>query len=102
MEHRDETTSLISVGKVSGTNVYDTEGNHLGEVEDVLIEKTTGVIACAVVTVGGLLGIGGTFQQVPWNALTYDTRQGGYVVGVPLGRPEAEGEAAFAPPVALA
>ena len=100
MEHKDETASLISIGKVSGTDVYDTDGNHLGKVEDVMIEKTTGKIACAVVTFGGLLGIGGTFHQVPWHGLVYDARQGGYVLGIPL--TQSNGESAFSPYVAVA
>lgn len=100
MDHRDETTSLISVGKVRRTDVYETEGTHLGRVEDVLIEKTSGLIVCAVITLGGVLGIGGTYQQVPWHALTYDTRQGGYVVGIPLGT--ADGDDAMVAPIAVA
>lgn len=99
MEHRDETTSLISIGKVRDTDVYDTDGNHLGRIEDILIEKTSGAVACAVVTFGGLLGIGGTFHQVPWHGLTYDTRQGGYVLGIPLS--QADDAPAFTSAVAV-
>jgi hypothetical protein len=39
METRDETVSLISAGKVQGTNVYNTDGDSLGEVYDVMIDK---------------------------------------------------------------
>lgn len=95
MEHRDETTSLISIGKVKNTDVYDTEGNHLGVVDDVLIDKRTGVITGAIVTFGSVLGLGGDERQVPWNSLKYDTRQGGYVLGVPLRQPD--GAPAFSP-----
>ncbi len=94
MDAPDETTSLIAVGKVSGTDVYDTDGVHLGVVHDVLIEKSSGLIACAVVTFGGMLGIGADYHQVPWHSLKYDTRQGGYVLGVPL--TQANGDLAFA------
>ena len=37
MEKTDETVSLISAGKVQGTNVYNTGGDSLGEVYDVMI-----------------------------------------------------------------
>ena len=42
METRDETVSLISAGKVQGTNVYNTDGDSLGEVYDVMIDKRQG------------------------------------------------------------
>ncbi len=79
---REETTSLISSDKVEGTSVYDTAGNDLGSVHSVMIGKTDGKVSYAVLSFGGFLGIGANYYPVPWNALKYDTRQGGYVTGV--------------------
>ena len=81
MEQKDETVSLISAGKVQGTNVYNTQGDSLGEVYDVMIDKRSGKIAYAVMSFGGFLGMGNSYHPLPWNTLKYDTRQGGYVVG---------------------
>jgi sporulation protein YlmC with PRC-barrel domain len=80
----DETTSLISAGKVQGTSVYDTSGQRLGEVHDVMIDKMSGKVAYAIMSFGGFLGIGERYHPLPWNTLKYDTRQGGYVVGLTL------------------
>jgi hypothetical protein len=33
---------------------------------------------------GGLLGIGERYHPLPWATLKYDTRQGGYVVGLTI------------------
>jgi hypothetical protein len=82
MEQRDETASLISAGKVQGTNVYSTQGESLGEIYDVMIDKRSGKIAYAVMSFGGILGMGNNYHPLPWNTLKYDTRQGGYVVGL--------------------
>jgi len=82
MEQKDETTALISAGKVQGTNVYNTQGEALGELYDVMIDKRTGKIAYAVMSFGGFLGVGNDYHPLPWNTLKYDTRQGGYVVGL--------------------
>ncbi|MGU3496469.1 PRC-barrel domain-containing protein [Xanthobacteraceae bacterium A53D] len=95
MEHKDETTSLIAIGKVKNTDVYDTDGEHLGVVDDVIIDKRTGQIAAAVVKFGTVLGLGGDTHQVPWNSLKYDTLQGGYVLGVPVRK--EDGAPAFSP-----
>jgi hypothetical protein len=82
MEKLDETTSLISASKVTGTNVYNPAGEHLGTVYDVMLDKRSGKIAYAVRSFGGFLGMGERYHPLPWATLKYDTRQGGYVVGL--------------------
>jgi uncharacterized protein YrrD len=57
MENRDETVSLISAGKVQGTNVYNTDGDTLGEVYDVMIDKVSGKVAYAIMSFGGFLAL---------------------------------------------
>jgi hypothetical protein len=94
MEHTDETVSLISAEKVQGTPVYNTQGESLGELEDVMIDKRSGKIAYAVMSFGGFLGVGNDYHPLPWNTLKYDTRQGGYVVG--LTKQQLEGAPRFA------
>jgi hypothetical protein len=82
MEQLDENAQVISASKVTGTDVYNTAGDHLGEVKDVMIDKRSGKIAYAVMSFGGFLGLGEQYHPLPWATLKYDTRQGGYVVGV--------------------
>ncbi|MGK9232856.1 PRC-barrel domain-containing protein [Inquilinus limosus] len=94
MEHREETTTLISGDKVAGTEVYNTAGEHLGEIHDVMIDKVSGRVAYAVMSFGGFLGIGEKYHPLPWSALEYDTNQGGYVVN--LSREQLEGAPVYA------
>jgi hypothetical protein len=82
--HTDETSSLISADKVKGTDVYNTGGDHLGEIHDMMIDKRSGKIAYAIMSFGGFLGIGERYHPLPWSAMKYDTRQGGYVVGLTI------------------
>ena len=96
MENTDETVSLISASKVQGTNVYNTDGDSLGEVYDVMIDKRSGKVAYAIMSFGGFLGVGEDYHPLPWNTLKYDTRQGGYVVG--LTRQQLEGAPTYAEP----
>jgi hypothetical protein len=84
MEKLDEDASVISASKVTGTNVYNTDGEHLGEINDVMLDKRSGKIAYAVMSFGGILGIGERYHPLPWVTLKYDTRQGGYVVGLTI------------------
>lgn len=78
----DETDRLISSDKVDGTNVYSRNGDHLGTVHDVMIDKRTGQVEYAIMSFGGFLGIGESYHPLPWRTLTYDTTMGGYVVDV--------------------
>jgi hypothetical protein len=89
----DPNGRLISADQVNGTTVYDTQGDKLGSVEDVMIDKVSGRIAYAVLNFGGFLGIGGQHHPLPWGTLKYDPAIGGYVVG--LDRRVLEGGPAY-------
>jgi len=91
---RDETSQLIAGDKVSGTAVYNQQGESLGTIEDVMLDKLSGRVAYAVMSFGGFLGIGARYHPLPWSVLTYDTSLGGYVVN--LSRQQLEGAPTFA------
>jgi hypothetical protein len=78
----EETTDLIGSNKVDGTAVYDRDGTKLGTVYNFMVGKRSGKVAYAVLSFGGMLGIGGSYYPLPWNTLTYDTSKGGYVLGI--------------------
>jgi PRC-barrel domain len=77
---RSETRTLIAASKVEGTAVYNRQGESLGSVYDVMIDKRSGDVAYAVMSFGGFLGIGQSYHPIPWDILDYDERQRGYVV----------------------
>ena len=76
----DETLNLISADKVIGTAVYNRQGDRLGSVYGLMLNKLNGQVAYAVMSFGGFLGIGENYHPLPWRMLTYDTSLGGYVV----------------------
>ena len=76
----DETLNLISSEKVDGTAVYNRNGDRLGTVHHLMIDKFTGTVEYAVMSFGGFLGIGESYHPLPWSALTYDRQMGGYVI----------------------
>ena len=69
---------LIESDRVEGTSVYDPQGNNIGSIKRLMIEKISGRVAYAVMSFGGFLGIGAEEHSIPWNKLTYDTGFGGY------------------------
>ncbi|PWS37230.1 photosystem reaction center subunit H [Falsiroseomonas bella] len=84
-----ETDNLIASDKVEGTPVYDTGGERLGSVYNLMIEKRSGKVRYAVMSFGGFLGIGERYHPLPWEKLTYDPALGGYVVDIPHERLQA-------------
>ncbi len=89
MSDLDHSHSLIDGSRVAGTPVFNTAGAPLGAIDDVMIDKTSGHVAYAVLSFGGFLGIGDRHHPLPWAALTYDTALEGYVVR--LDRAQIEG-----------
>ncbi len=79
---------LIAASKVNGTSVYNRAGEKLGSVYDVMINKSSGKSEYAIMSFGGFLGIGDKYHPLPWQSLTYDERQGGYVVDIDRSRLE--------------
>lgn len=86
---RDETYSLIASDKVEGTAVYGADGEKIGSIENVMIDKLSGRVVYAVLSFGGFLGIGNDYYPLPWASLKYDEDLGGYRTNVT--RDELEG-----------
>ena len=81
IEH-DENLQLIASDKVEGTAVFDRKGERLGAVHTLMIAKHSGQVEYAVLTFGGVLGMGAEFHPLPWESLTYDLMLRGYVVDI--------------------
>jgi hypothetical protein len=84
---------LIESDRVEGTTVYDRQGNNVGSIKRLMIEKLSGRVAYAVMSFGSFLGIGGEEHAIPWSKLTYDTRLDGYQTDI--SESELQGAPAF-------
>ncbi len=82
MDSERETTTLIAADKVQGAGVYNPAGESLGSIHDLMIDKKSGQVAYAIMSFGGILGIGNQYHPLPWSVLTYDPEKGGYVVDI--------------------
>ena len=67
-----ETARLIASDKVEGTPVRRSNGDKIGTIERVMIDKRSGRVAYAVMTFGGFLGIGEEYRALPWSLLRYN------------------------------
>ena len=79
---RRETHELIGSDKVEGTNVYRSDGEKIGSIERIMIDKYSGQVAYAVMSFGGFLGMGHDHYPVPWPRLDYNKKLGGFEVNI--------------------
>jgi sporulation protein YlmC with PRC-barrel domain len=75
-------TKAIRAKKVIGTDVKDRNGEKLGKVEDIVVDKQSGQVMFAVLGFGAVLGMGEKFHPVPWAALDYVEDADAYVVNM--------------------
>jgi PRC-barrel domain len=89
--------SLVPSDRVERAPVRGREGEKLGTIERLMLDKLTGTVAYAVIRSGGFLGTGAHHYPVPWNALKYDPDRRAYQADITLeqlrsGPSELDGE----------
>ncbi len=72
--------SILSTSTMEGTSVKSPAGDSLGDIKDLMVDLTTGKVAYAVVSFGGLLGIGNKLFAVPLQALKQDAADKSFIL----------------------
>lgn len=73
---------LMTARTLQGNDVLNLEGEKLGTVQDIMLDVPNGKIAYAVLSRGGILGVGDELFAIPWGALTLDTTRKCFVLNV--------------------
>lgn len=63
---------VMAADTLQGDKVVNRQGESLGEIEHIMLDVPTGRIAYAVLSFGGIMGIGDKLFAIPWSALTLD------------------------------
>ena len=69
-QDRELPWNLIRGNTFIGANVENPQGQNLGEIKDIVIDRASGRMAYAVVSFGGFLGMGEKLFAVPWGAFS--------------------------------
>ena len=77
---------LMGADTLMGNDVYNGDDEDLGDIKEFMIDMASGRIAYAVLSFGGLLGMGDKLFAVPWRALTLDTENKRFTLNVPKDR----------------
>jgi sporulation protein YlmC with PRC-barrel domain len=65
----------IRASKLIGVNVSDKDGTNLGQVQDLIMDPSTGRIRYALVGQGFMAGAGQTLFPVPWHAVNVQSEK---------------------------
>lgn len=74
---------LVKTAEVIGVDVQNPEGESLGKVEEIILDKVKGGVVYAVLSFGGFLGMGDKLFALPWSALDYDEDKDSFIINVP-------------------
>ncbi len=81
---------VMAAGTLEGNDVYNSADEVLGSIQDIMLDVPHGRIAYAVLSRGGVLGIGDRLYAIPWSALTLDTDRKCFVLDVASERLERD------------
>lgn len=75
-------TLLIASNKVDEMTVRSRDGDKMGHVHSYMVNKRTGTVTHAVLSLGGFLGMGKSYYPLPFELLDYNPADDLYVVSV--------------------
>lgn len=73
---------VLSAGTLTGDPVVNEAGENLGQLEEIMLDLDSGRVAYAVISFGGIMGLGEKLFAIPWQALRVDTDAHAVVVNV--------------------
>jgi sporulation protein YlmC with PRC-barrel domain len=73
---------VLSASSLAGDSVKNAAGEDLGNVNEIMIDIPSGRVAYAVLSFGGVFGIGSKLFAVPWEVLTVDEDRKCFVLNV--------------------
>jgi hypothetical protein len=81
--HKGPGPELMGADTLIGDHVHNLNNEHLGVIKEFMLDMRTGSVAYAVMSSGGVLGIGEKLFAVPWEALTLDTANHRFSMDIP-------------------
>jgi sporulation protein YlmC with PRC-barrel domain len=73
---------VLAASTLEGDKVKNSAGEDLGKVDELMIDIPSGRVAYAVLSFGGVLGMGNKLFAVPWNALKVDEDEKCFILDV--------------------
>lgn len=76
------TPQVLSSGTLTGDDIVNPAGESLGTLKELMFDLSTGEVAYAVMTRGGIAGMGAKLFAVPWQLMNVDGENKRLVIDV--------------------
>jgi sporulation protein YlmC with PRC-barrel domain len=73
---------IVKASEVMGRDVHNTQDEDIGGIENLAIDGSQGRVQYAVLSFGGVLGVGDKHFAIPWDALRMNTEGDKYIVAI--------------------
>jgi len=87
-DHSGPGPDVLGASTLQGDSVLNLVGDDLGHIEEIMLDIKRGQIAYAVLSFGGILGVGNKLFAVPWSALVLDADRECFILDIPKERLE--------------
>jgi sporulation protein YlmC with PRC-barrel domain len=84
------TMNEVYASKLIGASVKNAQGENLGKIDELVIDPHNAKIKAAIVSAGGLLGIGAKSVAIPWDKVTMGSGADQDTIVVAMGKEEFE------------
>jgi len=74
--------NLINADDVIGVDVENSQGEDLGTVEALVLDKMKGNVVYVVLSFGGFLGMGDKLFAMPWHIFSYNPQREKFVISI--------------------
>ncbi len=74
---------VLSCSTLVGDGVRNNAGEDLGKIHDIMIDLESGKIAYAVLSFGGVLGIGDKLFAIPWRLFSISQDEHAFILDFP-------------------
>lgn len=79
----ENSMNVLSTKTLMGDKVVNPQGEHLGDIKELMIDPQTGHVGYAVLSFGGFLGMGDKLFAIPFRALELRSEKKEFVLDVP-------------------
>ena len=81
-DHAGPGPRIMAADDLTGEKVVSPKGAKLGEITHIMLDVATGTIAYAVLSFGGVFGVGDKLFAVPWQSLALDVDDKWFVLNL--------------------
>lgn len=75
-------TMIVNSNDIVGVAVENPQGENLGEVEAIMLNKLDGQVSYVVLTYGGILGMGNKLFALPWSIFSYSSDREKFIINI--------------------